>query len=357
MYTLYVSMASPYSMKVAALIGYAGLPCELAKQNLVSRFGVIKRLTGKTMVPVLRDGDWAISDSTHIARYVMAKSERPTLPRSARLGPLCWLLEEFADEWISRWMIYSRWSHLQDTEEVESIVGRELAGNMPILSSILGKQAGSMVRKKLKSAGIRPENDAALQNSRDRCLQVLDALAGTPPLYLFEGYPTVADFAIYGALGQFARDRTGRKTLRTLPDLRRYIERIDAMTIPLPLIETMDQPSRDISRLQPLFAEFIGTYWPVLVANYRALAQAKPPSVVRAVLIDGATFSFAPSRYVAGRFKEILAVLDETYRRQDHLFGDDGLRLESALMSNVARLTHYVEGRELLREYQHLGMH
>ncbi|MFU8807242.1 MAG: glutathione S-transferase C-terminal domain-containing protein, partial [Bradymonadaceae bacterium] len=206
-------------------------------------------------------------------------------------------------------------------------------------------------------AWLRREWSGPFHADEGLTLSAIEALAGTPPLYLFDGYPTVADFAIYGALGQFARDPTGRKMMARLPALRGYVERLDAMTIPLPLVETAVQPSRDIRRLHPLFAEFIGTYWPVLVANYRAMAQPKPPAVVRAVLVDGTTFSHTPSRYMAGRFKQLLALLDETYRRQDHLFGDEGLRLESALMSQVARLTHYVEGRELLREYQHLGMH
>lgn len=357
MYQLYVSMVSPYSLKAAAMVGYTGLPCEIVRQNALNRYRVIKALTGKTMVPVLREGSWAMNDSTSIAKFLITRSPRPTLPRSARYEPLCWLLEEFADEWMTRWVIYSRWFHLQDTQETSAIIGRELARDLPLIGPLLGRQATTMVRRRLASGGITSENDGALQNSQHRCLEALESLFDSGPLYLFEGYPTVADFAFYGALGQFASDYTGRGIMRKLPALRAYVERLGGMVPPMALIEVSREPSRDIAHLQPLFAEFLGTYWPVLVANFRAMAQGRVPKVAQASLVDGATFSFTPSGYMVARFKQLLALLDETYSHQDHLFGEEGMRFESALMSQIAGLTHHLEGRQLLREYHHLGMH
>ena len=79
-YELFISRASPYSSKVLALLGYAGFSHRVRVQNGWTRYAVIRRLTGETMVPMLRRGDWAINDSTDITRYVIDRAERPTLP-------------------------------------------------------------------------------------------------------------------------------------------------------------------------------------------------------------------------------------------------------------------------------------
>ena len=70
-YELFISRASPYSMKIAAMLAYLGVEHRLVTQNAVNRFAVIRRLSGRTMVPMLRRDDWALSDSTAIARHMM----------------------------------------------------------------------------------------------------------------------------------------------------------------------------------------------------------------------------------------------------------------------------------------------
>ncbi|MBA2660851.1 MAG: glutathione S-transferase N-terminal domain-containing protein [Bradymonadaceae bacterium] len=358
MYTLYVNSVSPYSAKVSALIGYSGLACKLSTQNAINRYTVIKKLTGRTAVPMLRDGDWALSDSTHIAQHVMALSARPMLPQNSHHAALCWLLEDFADEWVVRWVLYSRWTNRSDSDEVSRIIGNELAHNLPGLSSAAGRLGSRAVKKSIEHMGVRASNAVTLENSRDRLLNALDVLLNQGPLYLFEGYPSVADFALYGALGQYFRDPSGRARMLAYPALRDYLERLDAMRLPAPDIEiALNQPSRQASSLQPLFAELMGTYWQMLVANFRAISRAKNERQVRATMLDGSSFSFASSNYLVGRLKQMLTLIDETYRGSDELFGEQGLRLESAIMAQIAHLSHHSEGRELLRDFPHLGLH
>jgi glutathione S-transferase len=363
MYQLYLNSMSPFAMKSSAMIGYAGLACEPKVQNVVNRFASIKRLTGKTMIPVLRRGEWAINDSSQIARYVMEHADRPLLPADPALGPICWLLEDFADEWVSLWMLSSRWSHQEDVEVTSLEVGKELVGGLPLISGAVGRLAAIGIQKVVERAAGGQQNQEALDRSRDRLLQALEACfeasdeAGDDdgPEFLFDAYPTLADFALYGQLSQYGRDPSGNKKMRLYPGVRDYLERIDRMTLPHPTVGLHAGGPRDVSELAPIFAEFLGTYWRVLVANHRAYHRPKRPKHIEVELLDGESFSLRPSGYFVGRLEFVLSQLNRAYAEREELFGGKGLEIEHALIQQVGHLTEDASGRQLLREYPHIG--
>ncbi|MFW5967525.1 MAG: glutathione S-transferase family protein [Persicimonas sp.] len=355
MYRLYVNSMSPYSSKASAAIGYAGLACKPVTQHLISRYATLKRLTGKTMVPVLRRGEWAINDSTRILTYVAEQTERPMLPSDEALEPLCWLLEEFADEWVARWVMWSRWSHTADAEQNAELIGREMTRGMPLVSSWLGRMAASGIEQRVVRSGASQINAEALERSRDRFLQELEHLLEDDPAFLFEAYPTVADFALYGQLIQYRRDPTGADNLRMYPNIGRYLDQIEAMELPSPRAPSDVGGSRPVEDVAPLFAEFLGTYWRLLVENHRAKHGDSPSDDARVELLDGESFEFRPSRYVVQRLVFVLEQLDEAYAAREELFGERGLELEQALVTQVARLTDDQAGRDLLRDYPHIG--
>ncbi len=354
---LYISQASPYSIKIAALMGYMGIDHEVKIQNLWTRFSVIKKLTGKTMVPILRRGQWAMNDSTEIARHLIEESPVPTLPRAREAELLCWLLEDFADEWVVRWQMVTRWGVDRDRRAVSELIGRELTGAVPVGSRALGERVGQVIQKSLRPYGLRQENDAALLASRERTLQALEAILSGGPAYLFEGYPTVADFAFFGPLGQFRRDPTGRECLEGYPAIQGYLDRMEAMAARPPEVAVVDCESRPIEELHPLFAEVMGTYWPSLIANFEAQEAGGRGREAVAPLIDGQSFRFRSSRYLVERLQEILGAVDEAYGKRDHLFGEFGLRMEHGLVHRIADLSETESGRRLLSEYRHLGLH
>ncbi len=377
MYTLYNNSASPYGLKTLALIGYSGVACRVVTQNIVTRFTVIKRLTGRTMIPVLRDGDEALSDSTKIARKIMAESGKRMLPRDPKLAELCWLLEDFADEWMARVLLFSRWHTLRDSAEVSQIVGSELGGGVPWVSQALGALSERVIPKSVAPMGVMVSNADALEYSRERLLLSLESVFSSGPMFLFDGLPTVADFAFFGVLGQFFRDPSGRARADEFPNLRRYLGRLELMCLPLADVRVDDQqPSRDIKELHAVFAELMGTYWPMLVANFRARAlvadvnlakkrgdkkkersKKQQQKQVRAMMLDGSSYQFVPTSYLNERLNYLLSLIDKAYLKRDELFGEPGLRLESALVANIAALSSHPEGRELLREFPNLGLH
>lgn len=355
-YELIISRVSPYSSKARALLGYGGIDYEIRIQNGLTRYTLIRRLTGKTMVPVLRRGEWAINDSTKIAEFAIEKSQRRFLPRP-EASVLAWFIEDFADEWMGRWMGYSRWLNEEDSEYVGQVVGRELTGALPIGANLVGRRVAKLLKKKLWSGGVREENERALTNSALRCLEVLETIFAEDPPYLFGSFPTVADFAVYGQLFQYQGDPTGRRKMEKYPAVRRYVARLDAMADRPPGGQWSDEEEADLERLGPLFAEIMGTYWPVLAATHRALVEEGKGAPVIADLIDGSRFRCRASTYGQRRLQEILERVDEAYADRDRLFGDGGVRMERALVGRIADLCQSEAGRDLLRNYDHVGLH
>ena len=355
-YELFISRASPYSSKILALMGYSGLRHRIRIQNAVTRYTVIKKLTGKTMVPVLRRGQWAISDSTRIARYIMRRTGRPTLPANEGEA-LAWFIEDFADEWMVRWMVHSRWRHSEDAERISEIIGRELTGPVPVGSKWIGRQVARLLQQQMKAWGVCAENDRALESSALRCLEALEAILSQGPNYLFGEYPTVADFSVYGALVQYQADPTGRQKLAKYTAVGDYVRRIDAMADRPPTVTSKPAMRVDLQRLQPLFAELLGTYWSVLIANYQTRIDGGGRREMVAELVDGSQFQVRTSGYLQGRLQTLLELVDRTYATRDHLFGTSGLRMERALVDRIAELCESEAGRQLLREYKYVGMH
>ncbi len=355
MYQLYLNSMSPFSMKASAMIGYAGLPCRVKTQNLVNRFATLQRLTGQTMVPTLRRGEWAIADSSHIAHYIVEHTDRPLLPADSTLAPICWLLEDFADEWVSLWVLGSRWTSAADAQQNKRAIGRELAAGLPGASALLGRVAGVVIAGNIGKGGARAANLPAMERSRDRLLQALESLLERQPDHLFECYPTVADFALFGQLSQYAHDPTGRAKMRIYPNVLDYLARMERMTLPHPSVTTRRGAPRPVGALSALFAEFLGTYWRVLVANHRAYHRDKRPERVDVELLDGEVFTIRPSGYLVGRLEFVLAQMDAAYATRDELFGGQGLEIEHALIQQVASLTDDAAGRDLLRAYPHIA--
>ncbi len=292
MIEIYVSHLSPYSSKILAQLGHSEIPHRVIVQTIVNRFSVLKRLTGKTMVPMLRNGDLALNDSTRIARLILSQAgaDEPTSPF------LAWLIEDFADEWIVRWFARARWALPENRKSVESRIGEELFPRP--LSSSGGKAAGKTIHDNLTRSGVLDRVES-LDRSRDRTFAILEELF-SDHLYVFGGTPTIGDFALYGFLWQFGNDPLGKAVLAGFPNTWRFVERVHAWTMGKGELSREIRPQAE---LRPLIGEILGTYWRVLTAN----ASLKPGEVVDVVLLDGTSMKVKSSRWANNCFEALLS--------------------------------------------------
>ncbi|MBW4688797.1 MAG: glutathione S-transferase family protein [Komarekiella atlantica HA4396-MV6] len=101
MLELYQWELSQYSEKVRLILDYKGL--DYRKIEVTPGIGQVElfRLTGQRQVPVLKDRNKYIADSTAIAKYLdLEYPERPLLPQDPKKRGVTLLLEEWADESI-----------------------------------------------------------------------------------------------------------------------------------------------------------------------------------------------------------------------------------------------------------------
>ena len=101
MLELYQWELSQFSEKVRLLLDYKGL--EYRKIEVAPGIGQLElfRLTGQKQVPVLKDGNRYIADSTEIAKYLDSEyPDRLLIPIDPKKRALTLLLEDWTDESI-----------------------------------------------------------------------------------------------------------------------------------------------------------------------------------------------------------------------------------------------------------------
>jgi glutathione S-transferase len=101
MLELYQFELSHYCEKVRFILDYKGLTYR--KVEVTPGIGQLDlfKMSGQRQVPVLKDGNEVIADSTATAQYLEQKyPDRPIYPTEPRQRALCLILEEWADESI-----------------------------------------------------------------------------------------------------------------------------------------------------------------------------------------------------------------------------------------------------------------
>jgi glutathione S-transferase len=311
-WSLYTMQNSPYSDKIRALLLYKKLPVAEHLENAETRFSVLQARTGKTMVPVvITPDDKAMNDSTAIAAYVEGLVPEPrTRWKDPETDAVAMLLEDYADEWLVRIMLASRWYHPADAAQNAAIIACGMTHGVPGLDfQRAAREFPPGIISNLPKMGATPENAEGWYAMRTRIFAGLDA-ALARSLFLTGAAPHQADFAFYGQLNQIRRDPTGSTWIEAAPArVREWLERMEATfcgrNIPAP--SALD----DLSALRPLVHEMSATYLRMQVAN--ALAVEAGSAEVRVTLADGFEFATGPAKYSAKLLGANLDILEALY--------------------------------------------
>jgi len=328
-YTLYVMSNSPYSDKIRMYLRTKRLPFVEVRENLRNREQVLQARTGKTMVPVvITPDDQALNDSTHITRTLERAHPSPALrPADPGRRGLDALLEDYADEWVVRAMLASRWWHEADAEQNRVIIAADMTCGAPEVDVAVARDMFPRgITATLPPMGATREAlPFLLEDLRGLCHD-LDTL--------FQGYrclggaePTVADLAFYGQLNQIRRDPTGGKLVgdpalahlqRWFRDVERRADGEDA--------EHGGTEAPDGDALAPLCRRIAGTYLRFAVANARALEEA-PKGPLEVELAAGFTFQAARAGYNRKCLQALLGELEEAVGAAGKLGGGETDRI------------------------------
>ena len=277
---------SPYTQKMISILRYRHIAYEVFMGDVSGR---LSRLEGieppkPILLPTLLLEDEsgklkATTDTTPIIRRLENEyPNRKLLPEDPALSFINYLLEDFGDEWVTKYMFHYRWYFEEDSDNASTVLPLvDLAVNMPdeILKDakkyVYDRQAG-----RLWVVGSNDTTADLIDASYKRFLKLMDDHLSSSK-FLFGEKPSSADFAIYGQLTQLIDfEPTSRKiaydtSLRlvawqdVMADLSGHDVENSSWT---PLEESPNS-------LKEIMKEFGRMYVPALVANENAIIKGE----------------------------------------------------------------------------------
>ena len=317
---------SPYTRKMLAVLRYRRIPYRFLVGLWAQNAGLPAPKVD--LLPTFyfdsEDGVEAVVDSTPIIRRleedVMGRS---VIPHDPVLAFLNYLLEDYADEWLTKAMFHYRWWYEADIERAGEVLPRwrdltaDAAAMAPRSQAVRERQIG-----RLYVVGSNDVTAPVIEASYRRFLERFDDHIGNGP-FLFGGRPAAADFGLYGQLTQLAMfDPTPAKlTGDTAPRVLAWVQTVDDLSGLEP--QEGHWVTRDSlpETLHELLAEVGGTYVPVMLANAQAIDTGAEQVETE---VDGQPWEQRPFPYQA----KCLQWVRQEYARLD---GDDRACVDHAL--------------------------
>lgn len=268
---------SPYTRKMRAVLRYRRIPYLFllqgspeaaqmpeAKVPLLPTF-YLPDATGEVV---------AATDSTPlIRRFEAAFAGRSIIPADPAIAFLDELVEDYADEWLTKCMFHYRWYHEADATKARRVLPHWMMA--PVTDEAIAPWQKSFGERQIGRLGVVGSNEitaAVIEGSYRRFLAVFDAHL-QQSRFLFGGRPAAGDFALMGQLTCLAlfdptpaaltADRSPRISgwTEALEDLSGMEARDEDWTRRNQLPETLRRVLEEVGR----------THVPFLLANAAAL--------------------------------------------------------------------------------------
>jgi glutathione S-transferase len=293
---------SPYSRKLRAVLRYRRISYAWVQRGSREARGLPKPRVEILPQLILPNADGkleALVDSTPLIRRLETwQPERSVIPPDPVLAFLDALIEDFADEWLTKAMFHYRWAYAADIARAAKLLPRWSRTDQPESQAVaLGRAFAERQIARLKVVGSNETTRPVIEESYRRILLLLDAhLEGTR--FVFGGRPSSADFGLYGQLTQLvAFDPTPAAiALETAPRVIAWVETTEDLSGLEP--ENDDWMRREAlpETLRGLIAEVGRVYAPFLLANAEAIARGAALVECR---IDGGSWVQEPFPYQA----------------------------------------------------------
>jgi glutathione S-transferase len=267
---------SPYSRKLRAVLRYRRIPHVWVQRGSREARDLPRPRVELLPQLVFPGGKEALTDSSPLIRRLEGlHPERSVIPDDPVLAFLDALLEDYADEWLTKAMFHYRWAFEPDAAQAAAILPRWFHVDQPEAEAVAaGRQFAARQIGRLGVVGSNATTAATIEASYERLLSLLDARLCEAP-FVFGARPAAADFALYGQLSQLAGfDPTPRSVaLGRAPRVVAWVDVVEDLSGLEP--GDGDWISRDVlpGSLRGLFAEVGRVYVPFLLANADALAR------------------------------------------------------------------------------------
>ena len=280
--TIIGNEGSPYSRKMRALLRYRGIP-----HRWVSNLGpeyVAPPKVPVQVIPVLvwHDADGAMKEAAVDSTPLIRRLEREHAGRSVlhpdpALEFLSALIEDYADEWCTKFMFHYRWADPAGIAWARQQLAREINPSVP--AAQLEFFARSFGDRQVGRRGVVGSSDATaplIEAGYRRVLGLLDTLIASRR-FLFGDRPSAADFGLYGQFVQLCHwDPTSRAiACAGAPRVVAWTVRLDDLSgWPAQDTQWLSREAA-LPALLPLLSEIGETYVPFLLANAAARAEGR----------------------------------------------------------------------------------
>jgi glutathione S-transferase len=200
--------ASPYTRKMVSLLRYRRIPYAMHRELIEE---VCKKKQVELPKPVLiptfffeeEQGLKAVVDSTPIIRRLEKEyQQRSVLPTDPALAFIDYLIEDFADEWVTKYMFHYRWYPQEDADNASIHV--PLAFNVTLPEQQLTFFKESFAKRQISRLGVVGSNESTapvIEASYRRFLSAMEAHLASQP-FMLGNRPSAADFSLFGQLSQ-----------------------------------------------------------------------------------------------------------------------------------------------------------
>ena len=200
---------SPYSRKMRAVLRYRRIPFRWIRRGSAQDVGIPE--VPVALIPVLvfpgtgGADDEAMVDSTpQIRRLEQLCGERRVIHPDPVVAFVDSLIEDYADEWLTKAMFHYRWAYPPDVRKASLIlpIDRDVTAPAEDLAR-LSKAFGERQVGRLAVVGSNPTTGPVIEESYRRLLRLLDAHLQVKP-FLMGDRPGASDFGLFGQLSQLA---------------------------------------------------------------------------------------------------------------------------------------------------------
>ena len=203
------NVGSPYTQKILSLLRYRNIPYTVSWGDVVHNLSLLKIDPPKpVLLPTLVFKDKnnlnvCKTDTTPIIRE-LEKLYKPksVIPPSPVLAFLNYLLEDFADEWTTKYMFHYRWYFHEDAENAKKMLVLQHKLNIDNESlKLFGDVIADRQINRLWVVGSNDDTAELIDKSYKRYLKLLEKHLSVQS-FMFGERPSSSDFGLYGQLTQ-----------------------------------------------------------------------------------------------------------------------------------------------------------
>ena len=277
-------VGSPYTRKMVSYLRYRRIPYRIIWGDPVSTLDKKKIEKPKpSLLPtfILPDENnilKAVTDSTPIIRRLEKEfSGRETIPKNPVLSFINYILEDFADEWGTKYMFHYRWHDKVDADNAGTILPLQTIGTLP--DDMLQNFKAMISQRQIERLWVVGSNNstaAIIDASYRRVLALLEKHF-TKNQFLLGKRPSSSDFALFGQFSQLVNFDPSPRSIAHQTSLR-TVAWVGLMEDYSGLeIHDDDWMSEDeaIEQLRDFFRELSKGYIPALIANHKAIKEGE----------------------------------------------------------------------------------